>query len=90
VRLFFTNTAPRGKPASMKALAVLPYALGNASLGMMARLLGGSDVAVMKWIRAAARAIPEPAAQGDWLVVTLDERWRFLQKKPQALGLARP
>jgi transposase len=79
---FFTDTAPRGKPASMKALAVLLYALGNASFGMIARLLGVSDVAVMKWVRAEAQALPEPAVQSDLLVVTLDEMWHFIQKKP--------
>jgi hypothetical protein len=64
----------------MKALAVLLHALGNASFGMIARLPGVSGVAVMKWIRTEAGTIPEPAAQGDWLVVTLDEMWRFVQK----------
>ena len=38
----FTDTPPRGKPAAMKALAVLPYAMGNASYGMIARLFGVS------------------------------------------------
>ncbi len=37
----FTATPARGKPAAMKALAVLLYALGNVSQGMIARLLGG-------------------------------------------------
>jgi transposase len=73
----------------MKALAVLLYALGNASLGNIARLLGVSDVAVRKWIRAEARTLPEPVVQGDLPVVTLHEMWHFVQKKPSALGLAR-
>ena len=87
---FFTDTAPRGKPASMKALAVLLYALGNASFGRIARLLGVSDVAVMKWIRAEARAIPETAPQGDLLVVTLDEMWHFVQEKAASFGSGAP
>ena len=37
----FTATPPRGKPAAMKALAVLLYALGSVSQGMIAKLLGG-------------------------------------------------
>jgi transposase len=74
--------------ANRKVLAVLLYALGNASFGMIARLLGVSDVAVMKWIRAEARAIPEFAVQGDLRVVTADERWHFVQKKPHTLGRA--
>ena len=49
----FTATPPRGKPPAMKALAVLLYALGNVSQGMIAKLLGVSHVAVYKWVRAA-------------------------------------
>ena len=37
----FTATPERGKPRAMKALAVLLYAMGNASQGMIAKLLGG-------------------------------------------------
>src|SRR3954466_14457908 len=40
----FTATPPRGKPPAMKALAVLLYALGNVSQGMIAKLLGVSHV----------------------------------------------
>jgi hypothetical protein len=38
----FTATKPRGKPPAMKALAVLLYAMGNASFGMIARFLGSA------------------------------------------------
>src|SRR3954454_23249812 len=38
----FTATPPRGKPPAMKALAVLLYALGNVSQGMIAKLLGAA------------------------------------------------
>src|SRR3954453_7830609 len=41
----FPATPARGKPPAMKALAVLLYALGNVSQGMIAKLLGGSHVA---------------------------------------------
>jgi transposase len=74
----------------MKALAVLLYALGNASFGMIARLSGVSDVAVMKLICAEAQALPEPAIQGDLLVVTLDEMWHFVQKKAVSFGSSAP
>ena len=85
----FTNTPRRGKPAAMKALAVLLYAMGNASFCMIARLLGVSDVAVLKWIRAEAKALPEPPVSGDLLVLTLDEMWHFIQKKTQKLRVWR-
>jgi transposase len=56
----FTNTPAQGKPPAMKALAMLFYAMGNASQGMIAKLLGVSHVAVYKWIRAAGEAAPRP------------------------------
>ena len=82
----FTNTAARGKPASMKALAILLYSMGNASFGMIGRLLGVSDVAVLKWVRAEAQSIPEPKVDSDLLVVTLDEMWHYVQKKRTSSG----
>ncbi len=86
----FTNTPRRGKPAGMKALAVLLYAMGNASFCMIARLLGVSDVAVLKWIRAEAKALPEPPVSGDLLVPTLDEMWHFIQKNHKNCGSGEP
>ena len=44
----FTNTPPRGKPPGMKALALMLYAMGNMSFCSIARLLGVSDVAVLR------------------------------------------
>src|SRR4051794_20064314 len=58
----FTQTPARGKPPAMKALAVLLYALGNVSQGMIAKLLGVSHVAVYKWVRAAGEEAPAPSA----------------------------
>ena len=57
----------------MKALAILLYSMGNASFWMIGRLLGVSDVAVLKWVRAEAQSIPEPEVDSDLVVVTLDE-----------------
>src|SRR3954449_3160714 len=57
----FTATPERGKPEAMKALAVLLYAMGNASQGMIAKLLGVSHVTVYRWLRAAGGAAPERA-----------------------------
>jgi transposase-like protein len=84
----FTATAPRGKPAAMKALAGLPYAMANVSFGSIARLLKISDVAVLKWIRAKARKLPEPEPSGHIAIVTLDEMGHLLKKDQQAVALA--
>lgn len=45
----FTVTATRGEPPVMKPLSVLLYA-GNASQGMIARLLSISHVGLRKWV----------------------------------------
>src|SRR4051812_8621251 len=77
----FTATPPRGKPPAMKALAVLLYALGNVSQGMIARLLGVSHVAVYKWVRAAGEEAPAPSATPSSGIVQIDEMWHFVDGK---------
>ncbi len=61
VRLPFHRHAARGKPPAMKALAILLYGMGSMSFSMIGRVLGVSDVAVLKWVRAEAAALPERA-----------------------------
>lgn len=86
----FTMTPPRGKPLAMKALASLLYAMGNVSFGSISRLLGVSDVAVLNWIRDEARQLPQPKADADQVIVTLDEMWHFIQKKLKNSGFGGP
>ena len=81
-------TPPRRKPPAMKALALLLCAVGNVSLGSIARVLGVSDVAVLNWIRDEARKLPEPSTKVEVVVVTLDEMWRFVKKDRETLALA--
>src|SRR4051794_37200902 len=83
----FTATPARGKPPAMKALAVLLYALGNVSQGMIAKLLGVSHVAVYKWIRAAGEGTPAPSATPSDDIVQIDEH---LVKNPGHAGAASP
>jgi transposase-like protein len=85
----FTDTPLRGKPAAMKALAVLLYGMGNMSFSMIGRLLGVSDVAGLKWVRAEASALPEPEVPAQVVTVEVDEMWHFIKKVCQAVGLAR-
>src|SRR4051794_24607578 len=84
----FTATPERGKPEAMKALAVLLYAMGNASQGMIAKLLGVSHVTVYRWLRAAGEAATEPAGEPSSEVVQIDEMWHFVNGKKQGLALA--
>jgi len=74
----------------MKALAVLLYGMGNMSYGMIARLFGVSEVAVYKWIKAAAATLPEPAVPADVEVVQLDEMWHFVNGKKTSAGSGVP
>ena len=83
----FTATPARGKPAAMKALAVLLYGLGSVSQGMIAKLLGVSHVAVYKWVRAAGEAIQAPSAKLADGIVQIDEMWHFVDGKKQGLAL---
>src|ERR1700755_1666516 len=82
----FTNTPPRGKTPGMKALALMPHAMGNMSFCSIARRRGVSDVAVLKWVRNEARRLPEPAATAETVVITLDEMWHFLKKRLASCG----
>lgn len=85
----FTDTPLRGKPSATKALAVLLYGMGGMSFSMFGRVLGVSDVAVLKWVRAEAAALPEPEVRAAVQTVEVDEMWQYLKKFRQALGLAR-
>ncbi len=86
----FADTPMRGKPPAMKALAVLLHGMGGVSLSAIGRLLGVSDVAVLKWVRAEASALPEP--EGSRAVVTgeVDGMWRFLKKTLPSPGCGAP
>lgn len=74
----FTATAVRGKPPAMKALAVLLYAMGNASHEMIAQLLGVSPDAVYKWIRKKVEKLPEPSVKASGGAVPIDEMRHFV------------
>ncbi len=69
----YTDTKPRGKSAAMKALAVILYTVCNASYGMIGRLLGVSNVAVLKWIRQEALNIERETVTESSGVLEVDE-----------------
>ena len=86
----FTDTPLRGKPPAMKALAVLLYGMGGMSFSMIGRVLGVSDVAVLKWVRAEASALPEPEVCASVTTVEVDEMWHFLKKSLPSSGSGGP
>ena len=86
----FTDTPLRGKPPAMKALAVLLYGMGGMSLSAIGRVLGVSDVAVLKWVRAEASALPEPVVSAAVATVEVDETWHFLRESLPSPGFGGP
>src|ERR1700761_4701681 len=82
----FTATEPRGKPAAMKALALLLYAMGNMSFCSIGRLLKVSDVSVLRWAKAAALELPEMEMPADVELVNLDEMHHFIKKRQTKYG----
>ncbi|MGI4802917.1 MAG: IS1/IS1595 family N-terminal zinc-binding domain-containing protein [Janthinobacterium lividum] len=86
----FTDTPLRGKPPAMKALAVLLYGMGGMSFSMIGRVLGVSDVAVLKWVRAEAAALPEPEVSSSVVTVEVDEMWHFIKKSLPSSGSGVP
>jgi len=86
----FTQTPARGKPPAMKALAVLLYALGSVSQGLIAKLLGVSHVAVYKWVRAAGEDAPAPSTTLEDNIVQIDEMWHFVDGKKTRFGSGEP
>jgi transposase len=86
----FTDTAPRGKPPAMKALALLLYAMGNMSFCGIGRLLKVSDVSILRWARAAALELPDPTMPAEVELVMLDEMHHFIKKRQTKYGFGEP
>ena len=84
--LQFTRLTPRGRPAQEKAMAVTLYTLG-LSIRAIARLIGVSPTAVLKWIKTFAKTHYEKPVPGDAIIVELDEMWHYLRSKKQVMDL---
>ena len=74
----------------MKALAVLLYGMGGMSFSGIGRLLGVSDVAVLKWVRSEAAGLPEPVVPASVVTVEVDEMWHFAKKSLPGFGCGVP
>ena len=83
----FVNKPRRGHSHATIAFAVWLY-LSGLSQRRIARLIGVSPVAVLKWIKSfALKNAPKPVPTGDGVaVVELDEMWHFLKKSPTKSG----
>ena len=87
--LQFTRLTHRGRPAQEKAMAVTLYTLG-LSIRAIARLIGVSPTAVLKWIKTFAKTHYEKPAPGDAIIVELDEMWHYLRSKKTSYGSGKP
>lgn len=78
----------RKKPQNelKKILAILLYSCARTSFNRIAKILGVSDVAVLKWIRSIAKNLPEPEISKEIRDVEFDEMWHFLKKSPKKYG----
>jgi transposase len=82
----FTNTPKRGKPSFMKAQAIDLYIFGRMSFCGIAKHLGVSDTTILRWVRTAAKAVPDPEIPADTKNIMIDEMWHFVQKKHRNSG----
>lgn len=48
---------------------------------MIGRMLGVSNVAVMKWIKQEAKSLPEPDVPKEATLIQTDEMWHFVNGK---------
>ena|SRR3982751_243233 len=83
-RLFVESGRP-GYSAEFKeqALAMYLEGLGFRAIG---RLLGVSNVAVLKWVRKAAQDLPTPESTAVVDVLEMDELWHFIKKRTENSG----
>lgn len=72
--------------AVQKALAVILYALGKASFGMLAKVFGVSRSLTYRWIKEEAGTLPEPAISEDIREMEFDEMWHFIGSKKTKNG----
>jgi transposase-like protein len=84
----FTTRETMGKPKEMKRMAIHMYleGLGFSSIG---RILGVSDVAVLKWVKQTGEEVKRLLNKGERKVVEcmeLDELWHYLGKKKESGG----
>ena len=75
----------RSTPES-RALAVLLYGSGKASLRFIAKLLNVSAPTVIYWLSKLDKQLPEPKVDQVLKEVEFDEMWHFINKKNNKYG----
>jgi IS1 family transposase/transposase-like protein len=85
----FTDTPPRGKCPKLKEVAVILYVYCGISMLKIGKMCGVSDVAVLYWIRDAAKDAVPLDPKSDSGIVMIDEMWHFVNGKENKLWLWR-
>lgn len=86
----FTHTKKRGIHPALKALGIVLYGMCGVSMSKIGRLLGVSDVAVLKWIRKEADLIEDTSSHAESKIVMIDEMWHFVNGKKRRFGSGEP
>jgi len=82
----YTRSTPRGSDPTIKRLALQLY-LEGMGFRAIGRILGVSNVAVLKWIRAFGEEIEEirkPSSRPK--IAVIDEMWHFVHSKKAKSG----
>ncbi len=82
----FNESTRVSDSAQRSAVALYCFGLSLRTIGV---ILGYSNVAILKWVRAFAKLhYNKPIPKGD-IVLELDEMWHFLQSKKTNCGFGR-
>ena len=73
-----------------KALAVILYSMGGASLRFIARLFGTNVSLVYRWIKSEGKTLKESDISGEIKEIEFDEMWHFIKSKKTKNGLSKP
>lgn len=81
----YTRESARGMGAVVKQQAVSLY-LEGMGIRAIARQVLVSHVTVLKWLKAAAQALPAIHLPDQSQAIELDELWHYEQKKSASVG----
>ena len=81
----FTQSHAHGKPRLVKMFALMLY-LSGMSMNAISKVVGVSDVSVMKWIKKFGNEFDLPEGYGEVVEVEIDEMWHYLSSKKTNTG----
>ena len=73
-----------------KALAVILYSMGSASLRFIAKLFGTNVSLIYRWINAEGKLYTQPNVSSEIKEIEIDEMWHFIKSKKTKDGLSKP